>query len=111
MGSTQLSVFIIIISMAQSLLSVQFEVFGKVQGVFFRKFTQKQAIALGLTGWVKNTRVGTVVGTIEGQVDKVGEMKIRLEKIGPPKSRIDSVDFSEEKKIDSLNFDLFKIIK
>ena len=44
-------------------------------------------------------------------MDKVGEMKMWLEKIGSPKSKIDSVDFSEEKKIDSLNFDLFKIIK
>lgn len=33
---------------------------GRVQGVFFRKFTQQQAKALGVTGWVKNTIDGKV---------------------------------------------------
>ena len=32
-----------------------FEVFGKVQGVFFRKYTKQQAQALGVTGWCRNT--------------------------------------------------------
>ena len=32
------------------------QVFGRVQGVFFRKFTQQQATSLGLRGWVKNTK-------------------------------------------------------
>ena len=57
------------------------------------------------------SRVGSVVGTIEGQVDKVNEMKKWLETVGSPKSRIDNVVFSEEKKIDKLNFDSFEIIK
>ena len=29
---------------------------GRVQGVFFRKFTQQEARSLGLRGWVKNTK-------------------------------------------------------
>ena len=37
---------------------VSFEVFGKVQGVYFRKHTQAKARELGLTGWVQNTRTG-----------------------------------------------------
>jgi acylphosphatase len=44
----------------------RFEVFGKVQGVFFRAFTEKQAKSLGLVGWCANTSNGTVVGVIEG---------------------------------------------
>ncbi len=39
-------------------MSVAYEVYGKVQGVFFRKTTRQQAIALGLVGWVKVSRVG-----------------------------------------------------
>ena len=39
-----------------SLIAVQYEVFGRVQGVFFRKFTNEKALSLGLRGWVKNTR-------------------------------------------------------
>jgi len=34
---------------------VSFEIFGKVQGVFFRKHTQQTASALGLRGHVQNT--------------------------------------------------------
>lgn len=32
------------------LVSCDFEVFGKVQGVYFRKYTEKQAIILGMRG-------------------------------------------------------------
>ena len=41
---------------AMALVAVEFEVFGRVQGVFFRKFTNEKALSLGLRGWVKNTR-------------------------------------------------------
>lgn len=33
---------------------------GRVQGVYFRAFTQKQANKLGITGYVRNTLEGTV---------------------------------------------------
>ena len=39
-----------------ALVALEYEVFGKVQGVFFRKFTHEKAQSLGLRGWVKNTR-------------------------------------------------------
>lgn len=39
---------------------------GKVQGVFYRKTTYKKAIELGLTGWVKNLRDGSVEIEVEG---------------------------------------------
>ena len=38
------------------LVSVDYEVFGRVQGVFFRKYTAKQANALKLNGWIMNTK-------------------------------------------------------
>ena len=40
----------------ERLQAVDFEVFGKVQGVFFRKYTQRQAVELGVRGWIMNTR-------------------------------------------------------
>uniref|UniRef100_A0A8C0JDX5 Acylphosphatase n=1 Tax=Chelonoidis abingdonii TaxID=106734 RepID=A0A8C0JDX5_CHEAB len=49
-----------------SLISVDYEVFGKVQGVFFRKYTQAEGKKLGLVGWVQNTEDGTVQGQIQG---------------------------------------------
>ena len=46
---------------------LEYEVFGKVQGVFFRKYTKKEADKLKLTGWVMNTEKGTVVGVADGK--------------------------------------------
>ena len=45
--------------------SVDFEVHGRVQGVFFRACTQEKAKNLGLVGWVMNTPRDTVKGVIQ----------------------------------------------
>lgn len=39
---------------------------GRVQGVFFRMETQRQALRLNIRGWVKNRRDGAVEGVFEG---------------------------------------------
>tara|TARA_B110000977_G_scaffold164247_1_gene210625 strand:- start:148 stop:357 length:210 start_codon:yes stop_codon:yes gene_type:complete len=51
------------------------EVTGKVQGVFFRKNTKAQADMLGLTGWVRNTKVGTVAFLIAGDDPALAAMQ------------------------------------
>ncbi|XP_056137049.1 acylphosphatase-2 [Lampris incognitus] len=56
------------------LTSVDFEVFGNVQGVCFRMYTEDHGRHLGLSGWVKNTRQGTVIGQVQGPTHKVNEM-------------------------------------
>jgi len=40
---------------------------GLVQGVFFRANTQKCALSLGLTGWVRNRADGSVEAVFEGE--------------------------------------------
>ncbi|KAK3737900.1 hypothetical protein RRG08_028525 [Elysia crispata] len=92
-----------------SVKSVSFEVFGKVQGVFFRKHTQAQAKKLGLSGWVQNTPSGSVVGCVEGSEDKVKLMKRWLEETGSPESRIEKCVFSQEKTVDKAAFSTFEI--
>ncbi|NWI68383.1 ACYP1 protein, partial [Todus mexicanus] len=52
---------------AEELISVDYEVSGRVQGVFFRKYTQAEAKRLGLVGWVQNTSHGTVKGQVQGR--------------------------------------------
>ncbi|KAH3859096.1 hypothetical protein DPMN_101743 [Dreissena polymorpha] len=47
-------------------LSVDFEIVGLVQGVFFRKYALHAANKLGVTGWIKNTRTGGIMGNIQG---------------------------------------------
>ncbi|KAJ8964672.1 hypothetical protein NQ314_004704 [Rhamnusium bicolor] len=62
----------------EKLVSVDFEVFGKVQGVFFRKYTEQQANRLGLKGWCMNTHQDTVKGVVEGTPSKVNEMLVQI---------------------------------
>ncbi len=40
---------------------------GRVQGVGFRYFVYDQALALGITGWVRNRRDGSVEVLAEGK--------------------------------------------
>ncbi|XP_054674919.1 acylphosphatase-2 isoform X1 [Grus americana] len=58
-----------------ALKSVDYEVFGRVQGVCFRMYTEEEARKLGVVGWVKNTSQGTVTGQVQGPEDKVNAMK------------------------------------
>ncbi|XP_058818979.1 acylphosphatase-2 [Topomyia yanbarensis] len=95
--------------MASKLCACDFEVFGIVQGVFFRKYTQKQATSLGLHGWCMNTRDGTVKGQMEGEERNINEMKHWLQTKGSPSSRIDKAVFSEMREIHKYSFSDFGI--
>ncbi|KAM7173376.1 acylphosphatase-2 isoform 1-T1 [Macrochelys suwanniensis] len=57
------------------LKSVDYEVFGRVQGVCFRMYTEDEARKMGVVGWVKNTRQGTVTGQVQGPEDKVNAIR------------------------------------
>ncbi|XP_058256467.1 acylphosphatase-2 [Hemibagrus wyckioides] len=89
-------------AMSSKYTSVDFEIFGNVQGVCFRMYTEDQAKKLGVNGWVKNTRQGTVIGQVQGPPDKVTEMKHWLRNIGSPSSRIDRAEFTNERDISKL---------
>ncbi|XP_078410420.1 acylphosphatase-1-like [Cetorhinus maximus] len=93
------------------LLSMDFEVFGKVQGVFFRKHTQKEAKKLGLAGWVENTAQGTVRGQLQGAEQQVRAMQAWLRHTGSPKSQIDRAEFNNQKQIQHREYSDFQIIK
>lgn len=67
--------------------SAKILVYGLVQGVFFRVFTQRQAEKLGLTGYVRNLPGGTVEAIVEGDKDKLDRFITQL-KIGPPGSEV-----------------------
>ena len=69
---------------------------GRVQGVFFRAYTQRAAQERGISGWVMNTRDGRVEAVLEGEKEKVEDM-IRWCHQGSPHSRITevSVDWEE----------------
>ena len=46
---------------------------GKVQGVWFRANCQRNAMDLGLTGWVRNLPDGTVEEFAEGERERLEE--------------------------------------
>ncbi|XP_044284178.1 acylphosphatase-2 isoform X3 [Varanus komodoensis] len=60
--------------MSQVLKSVDYEVFGRVQGVCFRMYTEEKARKVGVVGWIRNSRQGTVTGQVQGPEEKVNEM-------------------------------------
>jgi acylphosphatase len=71
------------------------QVFGKVQGVFFRASTQDKAEALGLTGWVKNEADGSVLIEAEGSEDKLQNL-ISWCRQGPPQATVEKVEYAED---------------
>ena len=68
---------------------------GRVQGVFYRAFTQGVATRLGLHGWVKNLYDGRVEAVFEGERPLV-EQAISECKQGPPGAYVDDVDVGWE---------------
>ncbi|XP_068116701.1 acylphosphatase-2-like isoform X2 [Hyperolius riggenbachi] len=94
--------------MASGLWSVDYEIYGDVQGVFFRKYTEDQAKKIAVVGWVKNTPYGTVTGQVQGSREKVDIMKNWLQNVGSPMSRIDKAVFSNEHQITNTEFTNFK---
>lgn len=68
---------------------------GKVQGVFFRRETGRQATALALSGFVRNEADGSVYVEAQGPSEKVGAL-IRWCRRGPEHARVDDVRVTEE---------------
>lgn len=63
---------------------------GRVQGVWYRKNTQQQALKLGLIGWAMNLQDGAVEVHAQGDLDAVEALMTWLWK-GSPLSRVDEV--------------------
>ena len=65
-------------------------VLGRVQGVGFRFFVAQQARRLGVDGWVRNERDGSVRVVAEGSRPLLEELLTRL-KEGPAGARVEDV--------------------
>jgi len=81
-------------------------VHGRVQGVGFRWFVKESAEALGVTGWVRNLKDGSVEAETEGAPEKLDELE-RLLRSGNPLARVDKI---ETKPAPVKNETAFKII-
>jgi len=73
----------------------RFEVFGRVQGVGFRFFVWRRAESLGLVGWVRNRRDGSVEALAGGEPMQL-ELFAEQLRSGPRFARVDRVSVAEE---------------
>jgi acylphosphatase len=71
--------------------TVHVRIEGRVQGVGYRAFVERNALALGLEGWVRNRRDGSVEAVFQG-TDAAIDSMLRLCRQGPPSSCVASVE-------------------
>ena len=76
---------------ASSLACLNATVLGKVQGVFFRAFVARQAVELGLSGYVRNLPDDSVEVWAEGERSEL-EKLLEYLRMGSPEARVDRVD-------------------
>lgn len=83
-----------------------FLISGRVQGVFYRRFAQKEAAALGITGWTRNLPDGRVEISAFGPDNDLDFFAKKL-KQGPIAAQVSQV---ESKDIDLENHQSFAVI-
>lgn len=76
--------------MQEKKLRMTAEIFGKVQGVFFRASTERQAIMLGLVGTVQNKDDGSVYLIAEGGEENLKTLEAWCHH-GPPGAKVSNL--------------------
>jgi acylphosphatase len=74
----------------------RFLVSGRVQGVFYRDSTRRQAQAMGISGWVRNLYDGRVEVLACGGARQLEIFKKWLE-IGPEHAKVTNIEEIDEK--------------
>jgi acylphosphatase len=79
----------------------KFVVRGRVQGVGFRWFVEREAHMLKIAGWVRNNHDGSVEVLAMGTRDQLSGLRSRLQQ-GPRAARVDDVQEVEAKAVAGL---------
>jgi len=88
--------------MAADVQTRKFVVRGRVQGVGFRWFVEREAKTLGISGWVRNNSDGSVEVLGSGTQEQLSGLRSRLRQ-GPRASRVDNVEEAEAEAVAGLN--------
>lgn len=70
---------------------VHIRVRGRVQGVGYRAFTQAEALARGVKGWVRNRRNGEVEAVFGGRTEAI-EALCEICRRGPPRAFVEALE-------------------
>ena len=79
------------------------EVTGEVQGVFYRDTCRREAAELGVAGWIRNRRDGSVEAVFQGRPAAVNAL-VAWARSGPPTARVDTVAVHDEEPEDLTGF-------
>ncbi|WP_298729487.1 acylphosphatase [uncultured Granulicatella sp.] len=90
------------------MITRQIRVWGRVQGVGFRFFTQQLAIQLDITGTVQNKMDGSVLTVAQGEADTVYHFIERVKASTSPYGRVDR--YEECTLLDAPLYAKFEII-
>lgn len=88
-------------STEKSIHARRFLVRGRVQGVGFRWFVEREAHTLGVAGWVRNNADGAVEVMAQGTSEQLAALRGRLQQ-GPRAARVDHVEESEAHPTETL---------
>ena len=84
-----------------AVLAVRLVITGRVQGVGFRWFVEREAAILQIAGWVRNNSDGSVEVLAQGTRDQLAGLHSRLRE-GPRAARIDEVEVAEAQPVAGL---------
>jgi acylphosphatase len=80
-------------------------VHGRVQGVFFRDTTRREAESAGVAGWIANRTDGAVEAVFEGEPQAV-ERLLSFARRGPRRAEVSRVEVDEEEPEGLSGFDV-----
>lgn len=104
---------------APTLFARRLLVSGKVQGVFYRKYTHRKGQELGVTGWVRNLPDGRVEIEAEGTAAQLDALQQWCH-TGSPKARVTGVaaapdrplaEATEEEEVETRRYSSFDIVR
>ena len=81
----------------------RYVVSGRVQGVGFRWFVEREAAQIGITGWVRNREDGNVEVMATGTREQHRSLRAKLQQ-GPRAARVDKVQESSAPFLEAQSF-------